>query len=245
MLRVILVDDERLARQGLADMLARHAEIQIVGEAASSEAAAKAITTARPDAIFLDIEMPGASGFDLLEDIEHPTKVVFVTAHNEYAVRAFAVQAVDYLLKPIRPERLALAVERLTAAVARREEVAAYQREDRICLRTPQRTLVAPVHDVVAIEAEGDFARYHVAGQKPLLICRSLSACEQALPSPPFLRVSRSLLLNLDKILAIEHASRNLARLTVAGSDQVFALGRRAQAAIKTGKQRHGRQAPV
>lgn len=233
MLRVILVDDEPLARQGLADLLANHSMIQIVGQVNSAHAAAEAIARESPDAIFLDIQMPGADGFELLKGLADPPRVIFVTAHSEHAVQAFSVQAVDYLLKPVRPERLSEAVARLVSACSQNEESVPYGGEDRICLRTPQRTLVAPVRDIVAIEAEGDFVRYHVVAQKPLLVCRSLSNCAQTLPSPPFLRVSRFLLLNTDRVQSIDHLSRNRARLTVAGSDQNFLLGRRAQLILK------------
>jgi len=236
MLRVILVDDERIARQGLRSLLAAHPSIEVVGEAGRVAAATALIAEHKPDAVFLDIQMPRANGFQLIEQLDNPPKVVFVTAHSEHAVKAFAVQAVDYLLKPVRPERLAAAVQRLSEVCANREESARYRQDDRICLRTPQRTVVASLSDIVAIEADGDFSRYHIAGQAPLLLCRTLASSAQTLPSPPFLRVSRSLVLNLARLRGIEHPTRDTARLSLEGSDRVFSLGRRALARLKAEK---------
>jgi len=232
-LRVILVDDERLARLGIRQLLAAHPEVTVVGEAGRVASAAEIIREEKPDAIFLDIQMPGASGFDLLGQLKDAPKVVFVTAHTEHAARAFEVQAVDYLLKPVRPERLADAVKRLAAVCAQAEQSVPYQAMDRICLRTPQRTMITRLSDVVAMEADGDFTRFHVAGESPLLVCRSLRTCEEEFPHPPFARLSRSLIVNLNKVTAVEHPSRNEARLVLAGTGRIFALGRRALARLK------------
>jgi two-component system, LytTR family, response regulator len=232
-LRVILVDDERLARQGIRQLLAAHPEVTVVGEAGRATTAAALIREEKPDAVFLDIQMPGASGFDLLGRLEEAPKVVFVTAHAEHAARAFEVQAVDYLLKPVRPERLADAVKRLICECVRAEESVPYQSGDRICLRTPQRTMITGLNKVVAMEAEGDFTRFHVAGEAPLLVCRLLRTCEEEFPDPPFARLSRSLIVNLEKVTSVEHPSRDEARLVLAGTEHVFELGRRALARLK------------
>lgn len=231
--RVILVDDEPLARRGMRQLLAAHDNITIVGEAGRVSAAAELVHKEKPDAVFLDIQMPGASGFDLLNKVDTAPKVIFVTAHSEHAVKAFEVQAVDYLLKPVRPERLAEAVTRLAAACENKEEITPYSPSDRICLRTPQRTLVAGLNEIVAMEAEGDFTRFHVGGEPPLLICKTLGSCEQTMPAPPFVRLSRSLIVNLDKVKALDQLSRDEARLTLAGSPTTFTLGRRALARFK------------
>jgi len=233
MLRVVLVDDEKLARLGMRQLLAAHPEIQVVGEAARVSAAAELIRAEKPDAVFLDIQMPGASGFELLGQWDAAPKVVFVTAHSEHAARAFDVQAVDYLLKPVHPARLADTVNRLTAACANTADAAPYKRGDRICLRTPERTLVTELAEIAALEAEGDFTRFYIAGKPPLLICRSLGSYEKTLPLPPFARLSRSLIVNLDRIDAAAHPSRNEATLTLRGLPREFVLGRRAVARLK------------
>ncbi len=233
MLRVVLVDDERLARQGMRQLLAAHPEVEVVGEASRVAAAAEVIREAKPDAVFLDIQMPGATGFDLLNDLDDAPKIVFVTAHFEHAVRAFEVQAVDYLLKPVRPDRLAEAVKRLAAVCEARDESVRYQRSDRICLRTPQRTVITAMDEIIALEADGDFTRFHLADQSTLLICRTLSSCEEMLPSPPFLRISRSLMLNFERLAGVEQVSRDEARLTLRGIPRTFVVGRRALTRLK------------
>src|SRR5262245_35484694 len=111
----VIVDDERLARNKLRSLLAQHPHIRLVGEADSVDAAIETIERTRPDVVFLDIQMPGKSGFELVNHVNLPLKIIFVTAFDEYAIRAFEVNALDYLLKPVSPERLEKAIERLTA----------------------------------------------------------------------------------------------------------------------------------
>lgn len=232
MLRLAIIDDESLARRGLRHLLEAHPEISVVGEANRASSAAELIRTEKPDAVFLDIQMPGADGFELLTQVDYELKIVFVTAHSQHAARAFEVQAVDYLLKPVRPERLAAAVQRLKAACARKTDDTRYGPNDRICLRTPQRTIVAPISTITALEAEGDFTRFHIVGEVPLLIYRTLSACEATLPSALFLRVSRFLMVNLERLESIEQSSRDEARIALREGPS-FLLGRRALARLR------------
>jgi two-component system LytT family response regulator len=237
MLNVILVDDESLARQAMRELLEAQAGVQIVGEASSIKSAQQLISDVKPDAVFLDIKMPGKTGFDFLQLIEERPKVVFVTAYSQYAVQAFEVDAVDYLLKPVRPERLADAVQRLREACGRAASpslaIPPYQPEDRLCFRTPGRTLVAVMAEVGALEADGDFTRIYVASQPPLMICQTLGAYEHSLPSPPFLRVDRSLMLNIHRISKIEHLSRDETLVTLAGISRTFSAGRKAWTTLR------------
>jgi two-component system LytT family response regulator len=198
MLRVMIIDDEPLARQGLRQMLEAVGGVEVCGEAANLRQAVAAVPALRPDGLFLDIEMPGGGGFELLAQLENPPPVVFFTAHSEFAVRAFDVMAVDYLLKPVRRERLLVALERL------REATPVYEGEDRICLRTPGRTLVTPIGSVVRLEAEGDFTRVSVEGESSILICQTLGTFEATLPNPPFVRIDRSLIVNTARVDSIE-----------------------------------------
>jgi len=227
---VILVDDEKLARQALRQLLEEFPDIQLLGEAASANAARELIETERPDAMFLDIQMPGMDGFNLLENLENPPLTVFVTAHTEHAVRAFEVEAVDYLVKPVRPERLRLAVERIasarTPADATQPEGPSLQKRDRICLRTPGRTVVATLGEVLALEAEGDFTRVYVRDQAPILICHSIGSYEKELPNPPFYRLDRSHIINLDRITGIQNKSRDETRVLIEGLEKPIRIGR-------------------
>lgn len=222
MLRVMIVDDEPLARQGLRQMLDDIGGVEVCGEAESLRQAEVAIPALKPDALFLDIEMPGGGGFDLLARLENPPPVVFFTAHSEFAVRAFDVHAVDYLLKPVRRERLQSALERL------REAAVPYGGDDRICLRTPGRTLVAPLEKIVLLEAEGDFTRVCVDGESPILICQSLGSYEASLPNPPFLRIDRSLIVNTARVQSIEANSGGAGVVRLKGIPSPVPIGRAA-----------------
>ena len=228
MLRVILVDDEALARQGLRAGLENLPGVEVCGEAADMTQALQAIPALAPDALFLDIRMPRGDGFALLNKLPAPPPVVFVTAHSEYAVQAFDIQAVDYLLKPVRPARLAEAVDRLRATLGRDSEEPAYGETDRICLRTPERTIVTAAADIVLLEAEGDFTRVTVDGEQPLLICQTIGNFERTLPGPPLVRLDRSLMINLERVETIEVSPTRGARVTLRGFERPVELGRAA-----------------
>lgn len=226
MLRLILVDDEPLARQGLKEMLAAMPQVSIVGEADGVAAAATLVPELRPDAILLDIRMPRADGFQLLSQLKDCPPVIFITAYAEYAARAFDVQAVDYLLKPVLPERLARALARIPRASGPSDaEKTPYDSGDRICLRTPERTLIAPLADVILLQAEKDFTRVTVAGERPILICQSLGVYERNLPGPPFLRLDRSTMLNLARLQAVEISPSRGAHATLSGLEAPLPLG--------------------
>ncbi len=232
MLRVVVIDDERLARQGIRQLLAMHPRLQLVGEADSKDSALTLIKEEKPDGIFLDIRIPGGTGFELLQALDAPPKVVMVTAHAEHAIQAFDIEAVDYLLKPVKPARFAQAVQRLQAAcasdpAARTEP--SFSPEDHIFLRTPQRTLTVPVRNLLLLQAEGDFTRILLKGSPPLMLCTPLGQYEKLLPSPPFTRLDRSLILNLQATLNLKRKSRDEACLIIEGINDEIPLGRTAQ----------------
>ncbi|MGA0094403.1 MAG: LytR/AlgR family response regulator transcription factor, partial [Chthoniobacterales bacterium] len=150
------------------------------------------------------------------------------TAHSEYAVQAFEIPAVDYLLKPVRPARLAEAVDRLRAALGRDSEEPAYGETDRICLRTPERTIVTTAADILLLEAEGDFTRVTVDGEQPLLICQTIGNFERTLPGPPLVRLDRSLMINIERVETIEVSPTRGARVSLRGLEHPVELGRAA-----------------
>lgn len=237
MLRVILVDDETLARQALRELLLAEPSIEIVGEADSMPSARDIIAMLNPDAMFLDVKMPGHDGFELLNAIPWRPKVVFVTAYSQFAVQAFEIEAVDYLLKPVRPERLTDAIQRLHNACNEEQEIDGknpqYLTEDKVCLRTPGRTLMSATSEIAALEADGDFTKVYVAGEPPLMICQTLGTYEQSLPTPPFLRLDRSLMVNSGRISKIEHLSRDMTRIHLAGVTKTFPVGRKAWSTLR------------
>ena len=232
MLRVLIVDDEHLARQAMRRLLAAHPDVEIVGEAEGVTQALQEIERTRPQMMFLDIELSGGDGFDLLAALDRPPVVVFVTAYAEHAVEAFAVNAVDYLLKPVAPERLAESLTRVERQLARGEEPASAGRGV-IALRTPKRTLLAQTEEIVAVRADGDFTHVFVADQPALMIWRTLAHFEELLPSPPFLRLGRSLIVNRDRLRRVETPSRETARILLQGMDEALTLGRAASARLR------------
>ena len=232
--RVLIVDDEHLARQAMRRLLAGHPEVEIVGEAQGVSDALREIESARPELVFLDIELGGADGFDLLARLQAPPVVVFVTAYAEYAVEAFAVNAVDYLLKPVDPERLAESLKRAERELAHNGSAAGPSSGGGvIAFKTPKRTVLAKPSEVVALRADGDFTHVFVADQPALMIWRTLSHFESVLPSPPFLRLGRSLIVNCDRLRSVETPSRESARLMLHGMDEALTLGRAAAARLR------------
>jgi two-component system LytT family response regulator len=229
-MRVLIVDDEHLARQAMRRLLADHPEVEIVGEAETIEQAVAAIRQTQPYLVFLDIELGGGDGFDLLTELEQPPVVVFVTAYAEYAVEAFEVNAVDYLLKPVAPERLAESLAR----AERQLGLASPSVKPRvIALRTPKQTVLVPAGEIAALRADGDFTHAFVAGRPVVMIWRTLSHFEDLLPSPPFLRLSRSLMINRDRLRKIEAPSRDSAQVTLDGVAEPMVLGRTAASRLR------------
>ncbi|GAA5119426.1 response regulator transcription factor [Luteolibacter yonseiensis] len=224
---VIIVDDEVGARRGLRRLLEAHDDVRILGEAENVAAAKDLLAEATPDLVFLDIEMPGGNGFGLLEALRPETKVIFVTAHSHHAVKAFEVDAVDYLLKPLDPDRLATALlrarQRVEAAAVRPPR---YNRDDHLTLRDGRRTFVVPIRKIVALEADGDLTRFLISESKPLLISQTLGRFAKILPDPPFVRINRSLIVNLDKVEALENTSRNASLLFLQGNEKPIGLRR-------------------
>ena len=248
MLRVAVIDDERLARQGIRHLLSAHPRLQIVGEADSKESALALIRQEKPDGIFLDVHMPGGTGFDVLQALDASPKVVIVTAHAEHAIEAFDIEAVDYLLKPVKPPRFAQAVQRLQAACAPAlpsNPEPTFSPEDHICLRTPQRTITVPVRDLLVLQAEGDFTRIYLKNSPPLMICMPLGQYEKLLPSPPFARLDRSLILNLQAPLQLHRKSRDDASLILNNLNQEVPLGRTAQQRLRDALKPSGNTAAV
>ena len=191
-MRCVIVDDEPLARVELRRLLRSHPNVEIVGEAGVGEDALGLIRRLAPDLLFLDIEMPGMNGFELLEELEGGVpQVVFTTAYDHHAIRAFEFNALDYLLKPIIPERLADALSR-----GRRLDLEPAL--SRMFVRDGERCWIVPLADVFLFESEGNYSRVCFGSERPL-IRRSLSALEATLP-PSFFRANRRQIVNLDWI---------------------------------------------
>lgn len=209
-MKALIIDDERLARNELRRLLAAHADIEIVGEAVDAVDAAAKVAALRPELLFLDVQMPGADGFSLLEQLEPPLPlVVFTTAYDAFAVKAFEFNALDYLLKPVDPNRLVAALEKIrprgSAAPFEAAGAASHRLtlEDKVFVREGDRCWFVPVKNIRLLESEGNYTRLHFDDQKPQLF-RSLTAMEERLDAKHFFRANRKQVINLAWVEGIE-----------------------------------------
>ena len=201
-MKIVIVDDERLAREELRGLLSAHPGLEVCGEAANVTEALKLIPALRPDLLFLDIEMPGRTGFDLLAALPPPhPQLVFVTAYDAFAVRAFEVNALDYLMKPVHPRRLAATLEKIRASARPSgptddapapvpEPTAPLREDDHVYVREGDRSWFIPVRSLRLLEADGNHTRLYFGEDRPLLY-RTLGAMEARLPASLFLRANR------------------------------------------------------
>lgn len=207
-MNAIIIDDERLARSEIRRLLQSFPEIQIVAEASNCQEAKQAVSEHDPDLLFLDIKMPGKSGFDLLEEIDPGPAVIFTTAYDEFAIRAFEVNALDYLLKPIEPKRLQAALAKVfESKPAGLGDVAANRQilteEDRVFVKDGDRCWLLRLGDVSVFESEGNYTRI-VFEQGSPLVYRSLHYLQERLDGRCFFRANRRQIVNLKKVSTLE-----------------------------------------
>lgn len=228
-MKTLLIDDERLARKELATLLGEHPEVEVVGECQNAQEAKEMIERLTPDLIFLDIQMPGKSGFDLLEELDYVPQVIFVTAYDEYAIKAFEVNALDYLLKPVEPQRLAAAIDRiakeLDAEIQRDKNDYSEGRKiltqkDQIFLKDGERCWLVKLEDVRMFESEGNYVRVFFDKSKPLIL-KSLNNLEHRLNPLEFFRVNRKYIVNLKWIENIEPWFNGGLQLTLSTGEKV------------------------
>lgn len=196
----LIVDDERLARVELRRLLAAHPEIEIVGEARNGQEAVTMAATLQPNLLLLDVQMPGLTGFEALERMDEVPPVIFTTAYDQYAIKAFEVNALDYLVKPIAPRRLAAALARVATPPASRPATLT-----RVFVRDGERCWIVALVDVFLLESEGNDTRLHFAADRPL-IRKSLAALEARLDPDVFFRASRNAIVNLGWIQRLDDA---------------------------------------
>jgi two-component system LytT family response regulator len=232
----VLVDDERLARRELRTLLeeAHSEQVHVVGEAASVPDAARIVRARGADVVFLDIQLAGETGMDLLPLLGADVDVVFVTAYDEYTLRAFEVNALDYLLKPVAPERLAVTVNRLADAQPSPPSEKRVSYEDRLFLRLGQERAFVKVCDIMAIEADGDGSRLRLAAHltiKPS--AKSLRAWEHRLPAAQFVRIHRSAIVNLEYVERLEPWSHASQHVYLRGVPEPLTMSRRFGARLR------------
>jgi two-component system LytT family response regulator len=213
---VLVVDDEPIARAGLKAMLSAFDWIDVVGEAADGQSAVRGIETLKPELVFLDVQMPGLLGTDVLRHIEHRPFVIFTTAYSQHAVTAFELGAVDYLMKPFGPARLAAAMERVRGAIGQPSSVDAIERLSgalgsgpitRLFVRVGTSIVPVPVDRVSWLEADGDYVVAHAGGSRHLLHL-SLSSLVARLDPRRFAQVHRAHVVNLDHVRAFKRDPR-------------------------------------
>ncbi len=236
-MRALVIDDERLARKELIRLLKDFDEVEIVGECSNAEEAVIAIKEHKPDLIFLDIQMPGKNGFELLEELETVPKVIFVTAYDEYAIRAFQVNALDYLLKPVEEERLAEAINKVLQEddedIIGEQEV--YEgklgQDDQIFLKDGERCWFVALKEIKLFESEGNYVRVYFNNYKPLIL-KSLNNLEERLDHT-FFRTNRKFIVNLRWVQSVENWFNGGLRLTLKDGTQVE-VSRRQGARFRT-----------
>lgn len=204
-MKALVVEDSRLAREGLVRMLQQFPELALVGQADHPQTALQLINEHKPEVIFLDIHMPGESGFDLLEKLDYTPRIIFTTAYSEYAIRSFDYHAVDYLLKPISQERLEKAVQKLFATASEANVQPGLDINSQIFVKDEEQYHLVPLVSIRYIESCKNYVRIYFGDQKAF-IKKSLNQVEARLPGRYFFRANRQFIVNLQAIVAIEEA---------------------------------------
>jgi two-component system LytT family response regulator len=223
----ILIDDERLARNELRKMLLDYPIIEIVDEAANAEEALHKIEQLNPDVIFLDINMPGKTGFELLQELDRAPHVIFTTAYDEYAVKAFDVNALDYLLKPIEPKRLSEAILKLSDEYARENQSiqdshnrGMLSENDQVFVKDGEKCWFVKLGDIRLFESVGNYAKVFFGPNKPLIL-KSLNALEERLDEREFFRANRKHIVNLRMVEKVESHFNGGLLLDLIGGDKI------------------------
>lgn len=231
-IKAIIIDDERLARTELRKLLQEFPDIEVVDEAANAQEGLARIESHNPDLIFLDIQMPGKTGFDLLSELDRAPQVIFTTAYDEYALKAFEVNALDYLLKPIEPKRLADALNKLNASEnggtlaangtngVVNENRSLLTENDQVFVKDGERCWFVKLADIRLFESVGNYAKVFFGNNKPLIL-KSLNALEERLDEKVFFRANRKHIVNLRLIEKIEPYFNGGLLLELKGGEKV------------------------
>lgn len=231
-MRTIIVEDSYLAREELKELLKAHTEILVIGEVENSDEAAILIEAEKPDLIFLDIQMPGKTGFELLEMLNHVPMVVFTTAYDEYAVKSFEYNTLDYLIKPIREERLASTVKKLMATVKHQPVTQEkLSNNSRIFVKDSEQCWLLNLEDIRMFESCGNYTRVHFGENKPM-IYKSLSKIEDRLDPGKFFRVNRQYIVSLNEIKNVEPWFNSCFKITLQDNTELE-VSRRSSAKLK------------
>ena len=203
-MKAIIIDDERLARKELSSLLENHGEIEVIDEAANADEAMEKVEKHSPDVIFLDIQMPGKTGFELLEMLERVPQVIFTTAYDEFALKAFDFNALDYLLKPIQADRLAESISKIKPKVTKKSDRdRKLSTEDQVFVKDGDKCWFVKLEDVRLFESDGNYIKVYFDKFKPM-IHKSLNALDEKLDDRSFFRASRKHIINLSWVESID-----------------------------------------
>jgi two-component system LytT family response regulator len=225
-LRALIVDSEAPARELLQDMLATHRNVRVVGEANSAPTALSLYEALHPNLLFMDVRMPKGDGFSILPKLKPLPSVIFVTASDDFAVKAFEVDAVDYLLKPVRPERLANALQRVVHS-QKPSQAERLSYDDRILLDSDDEMRLVFVTEISGITAEGNYTRIQLADGSSSFVRRGITQWDCMLPKPFFVRVERSLIIHLQAVRKVIAQDRDDVSVEVEGFKELLVVGRR------------------
>lgn len=229
-MKTIIVDDERLARKELRSLLGNYDFIEIVDECANADEALLSIKEHSPDLVFLDIQMPEKTGFELLEELENMPRVIFVTAYDEYAIKAFDVNALDYILKPVDPKRLdkiMLKLEELKQ-IEKGSSTSKLGYRDQIFIKDGDNCWFVKLQDIRLFESEGNYVKVHFDKNKPMLL-RSLNKIEERLDEKEFFRVNRKHIVNMTWIDKVDNWFSGGLKLTLKNGEEIEVSRRQAQ----------------
>lgn len=236
-MRALVIDDERLARKELINLLSQYDHVEVVGEATNVDDAKEKIDALLPDVVFLDIQMPEKTGFELLEELDNVPHVIFTTAYDEYALKAFQVNALDYLLKPIEPKRLGEAIERLQKKLKDQSpkngenesfnDSKKLTLDDQVFVKDGDRCWFVKLVNVRLFESDGNYIKVYFENNKPM-IHKSLNALDERLDEKSFFRASRKHIINLSWVEAIEPWFNGGLVVTLKGGDRIEVSRRQA-----------------
>ncbi|WP_447641567.1 MULTISPECIES: LytR/AlgR family response regulator transcription factor [Chitinophagaceae] len=224
-IKTLIIDDERLARTELRRLLQDFSDIEVIGEAANADEGIEHIESLHPDLIFLDIQMPGKTGFDLLTELSFTPNVIFTTAYDDYALKAFEVNALDYLMKPIDPQRLAEAIHKLEKHIDKTHSHEDRSKKlltdkDQVFVKDGEKCWFVRLEDIRLFESTGNYTKVYFGNNRPLIL-KSLNALEERLDEKYFFRTSRKHIVNLKWIDNIEPYFNSGLLLTLKGGENV------------------------
>lgn len=232
-IRALIVDDERIARRDLRELLATVTGVTVIGEAGTLDEATRLVTDHDPELVFLDIQLGRESGFDLLSRVDARFEVIFVTAFDQHALRAFDLGAVHYLLKPVEPDKLQAAIRRVLSREVAPRDASPFKEGDRLFVKCVHTWRFIEIRAIRYIEADGDYSTVHLADGTQCLMSRPMREWEVRLPERLFRRIHRSTIVNLDFVVKVEEWSPSTFDVHLRGSTAPLKMSRRFAVRLK------------